>query len=197
MRKQSINQLDNNEVNIIVEELEKTINNNVLGDVVEFGCYMGKTSVCIADLLKKYGDKKRFYVYDSFEGLPDKTKEDFSALGNDFKKGELLASKKEFIKNIRRHNLTMPIIKKAWFCDLRKSDVPTNISFAFLDGDYYDSIKDSFSIIADNLSDEAVIVVDDYGNDALPGVKKAVNEWLAKNLKYKIKQIESLAIISY
>ena len=32
---------------------------------------------------------KRLYVYDSFEGLPEKTKEDTSPLGESFKPGEL------------------------------------------------------------------------------------------------------------
>ena len=87
----------------------------------------------------------------------------------------------------------MPKITKGWFCDLTKEQIPEKISFAFLDGDYYDSILDPLKLIWDNLSSGAIIVVDDYGNQALPGAEKAVRQWCNnKGLKYKVE--DSLAI---
>lgn len=180
------------EIAVIVRELQKVIDGGVNGDVVEFGCYIGTTSVFIAKELVK--TNKQFYVYDSFEGLPEKSVKDTSAIGGQFKAGELIASKKQFIINMKKSGVPMPIIKKAWFCELTQSDIPPKIAFAFLDGDYYDSITDSFKAIEHNLSPGAIIIVDDYGNDSLPGARKAVDEWLIKHpSKFRIEQ--SLAII--
>ena len=187
-------QVDKKEIEVIIRELKRVINKGVAGDVVEFGCYLGGTSIFIADALKSSENKRDFYVYDSFVGLPEKTKQDVSPLGSNFKSGELLASKKQFIKNIMQAGVPMPIIKKSWFSDLITDDVPKKISFAFLDGDYYSSINDSLKLIENCLSPGTTIVVDDYSNAALPGVAKAVDEWLLKHPATK--RIEqSLAVI--
>ena len=74
------------------------------------------------------------------------------------------------------------------------NDVPSKICFAYLDGDYYRSIKDSLKLIEPFLSDKSTVVVDDYYNESLPGVKKAVDEWI-KDRSIKIKIEKSLAII--
>ena len=164
-------QVTENEIKIILRELNKA--HAILGDVVEFGCYVGTTSVFIAKEIEK--TEKTLWLYDSFEGLPEK-------------------SKKQLINNLKKANLkTMPKITKGWFCDLTKEQIPEKISFAFLDGDYYASILDPLKLIWDNLSSGAIIVVDDYGNQALPGAEKAVRQWCnSKGLKYKVE--DSLAI---
>jgi O-methyltransferase len=186
-------QTSSEESKIILRELTRVLDGNIDGDVVEFGCYSGLTSIQLLKLLSGQ-NKKRLYVYDSFEGLPEKTAPDHSPLGVQFKAGELSVSKKQFIKNIQKANVPMPIIKKSWFSDLVSSDVPEVICFAYLDGDYYQSIKDSLKIIESKLAKTATIVVDDYYNESLPGVRKAVDEWLqAKNVKLKIEN--SLAIM--
>jgi O-methyltransferase len=186
------NQISSKEVEIILRELRRVINNGTSGDVVEFGCYDGGTSVHLAKEI--IGTDKKLYVYDSFEGLPEKTSADTSPLGLQFMPGELSVSKKQFIKNIMSARVPMPIIKKAWFSDLTLEDVPKQISFAFLDGDYYLSIVDSQKLIEKSIVTGSTIIVDDYGNSALPGVARAVDEWLSRH--DAIKKVEqSLAII--
>lgn len=167
---------------------------NVEGDFVEFGCYTGDTSMLLAEILKE--TTKKLYLYDSFEGLPEKTPEDQSEIGKDFQKGALLTSKAELKKRFLRTNLPVPIIKKAWFNELKAADLPEKIAFAFLDGDFYDSIKTSLKLIENNLTDNARILVHDYQNPALPGVSKAVNEWLLKNPNSK-KQIIGSSLILF
>ena len=41
-------QIDERELNIILRELERVLSQAVAGDVVEFGCYVGTTSVPMA-----------------------------------------------------------------------------------------------------------------------------------------------------
>ncbi len=109
--------------------------------------------------------------------------------------GALAVSKKDFLLNFRKSNLLPPIIHKAWFSELNGDDIPQNIGFAFLDGDYYESIRDSLRIITRNLAPGAVIVVDDYANEALPGAARATDEWL-RPYDYPHRVQASLCIIS-
>ena len=137
---------------------------------------------------------RKLYLYDSFEGLPPKAGEDESPAGMQFKTGELLATKKQLIKNLKQANVPMPVIKKGWFSDLTEADVPGQIAFAFLDGDYYHSVRDPLKLIWPRLAPGAIIVVDDYANEALPGAAKAVDEWLQTH-SGKLSVEHSLAII--
>ena len=148
---------------------------NVNGDFVELGCYKGDTSILLAELLKN--SDKKLYIYDSFEGLPEKGVEDESVLGQDFKGGELLVTKREVKERFLKAGLRVPVIKKAWFKDLTPSDLPEKISFAFLDGDFYESIRDSLRLVVPKMVKGGVLIVHDYTNPALPGVKRAVDEF--------------------
>jgi O-methyltransferase len=185
-------QVDEREVQVILRELEAVLRRDIPGDVVEFGCYVGTTSVFLAGRLKMTG--RKLYLYDSFEGLPPKTGEDESPAGLQFKTGELLATKKQLVKNLRQANVPMPVIKKGWFSDLTEADVPNKIAFAFLDGDYYYSVRDPLKLIWPFLAPGATIIVDDYANEALPGAAKAADEWLRTH-SGKLSVEHSLAII--
>ena len=59
-------QVDKKEIEVITRELKRVVNNGIEGDVTEFGCYVGTTSVYLAQTLMDDGDKKRLYAYDSF-----------------------------------------------------------------------------------------------------------------------------------
>lgn len=148
---------------------------------------VGKT--CEKNVEKNGCEKhlKRLWIYDSFEGLPEKNIADESVLGVDFKEGELFVTKRDVKERFLRAGLPVPVIKKAWFCDLSGGDLPEKIAFAFLDGDFYESIRDSLKLVGPKMSKEGVIIVHDYTNPALPGVKKAVDEWAkGRELEYKL-----------
>ena len=188
-----MNQIDDRQLKIVLRELEETLDSD--GDVVEMGCYEGTTSLSLAKILSRCKSDKKLYLYDSFEGLPEKSLNDLSPAGDKFTSGELRASKSELMKKFKRSNLPMPIVKKAWFSDLTPDDVPDEICFAFLDGDYYLSIRDSLRLVSNKMNDNGVIIVHDYQSGALPGVEKAVNEWLAMNCRYKLTIENGLAIL--
>lgn len=182
----------------MLSELDRVLSANVDGDVVEFGCYKGTTSLFLSRLLNEYHSDKKLYLYDSFDGLPDKTARDDTRLGEEFKRGELKATKSEVIRNFRHVNLPLPIIKKGWFNEVSSEDVPAKICFAYFDGDFYSSIRDSFRACQANFSDGATIVIDDYTNDHLPGAARAVNEWCSANrskLKGPVISRDSMAIV--
>ncbi len=184
-------QIETDELFIILTELAQVVEYNVLGDVVEFGCFVGTTALFLQRLL---AGNKTLHVYDSFEGLPVKGQQDESPLGKQFEPGQLHASKADFIKNFKKARLPLPRIHKAWFKELKANQLPDHIAFAFLDGDYYASVMTSLRLIWPRLSPGAVIIVDDYYNEELPGAAKAVDEWL-KTHQAKLQIQSSLAVI--
>lgn len=174
-------QVDMKELRVILLELEQLLQRGMDGNVVELGCYLGTTSLFIRRLLSAYNFAGEFHVYDSFAGLPPKTDKDQSVAGDQFVTGELLAPKKALIENFKKAGLALPVIHKCWFNELTEQDIPPRVSFAFFDGDYYESIKDSFRVVAPRLTNDAVVLVDDYSSDALPGAARATNEWVRTN----------------
>lgn len=215
---------------------------SVPGDFVELGCYRGDTSVLLGKMLQKstpprseLGAKstscgklvensgktppdsvhnlcKNLWIYDSFAGLPDKTAEDSSGAGQNFKQGELLVSKREVVEKLRKHGLktashlnttsdsdlttSVVIVKKAWFDDLQAEDLPERIAFAFLDGDLYGSIKTSLRLVVPRLTEQGIIIVHDYNNPELPGSARAVDEFLRAHPEYQLVQKHTLAILT-
>ena len=185
---------------IIIEELQKT--SSVSGDIVELGCYQGDTSILIAKFLARAEKEhamlspKRLYLYDSFAGLPPKTQADQSSIGANFVEGSLKASKSALVTRFKRANLPLPKIKKAWFSDLTDADLPAAISLAFLDGDYYNSIKTSLALVVPRLSSDGVIIIHDYHNEALPGVAQATDEFLKTHPTFHLQVLASLAVLT-
>lgn len=189
------------QVEVILRELTRVLDAGVEGDIVEFGCYIGTTSLFIRRLLDhnqttsvkgRSFHAPEFHVYDSFEGLPEKSVWDASPSGEQFTAGELAVSKKQFLREFQKAHLQPPIVHKGWFSNLTEKDVPEKIAFAFLDGDFYESIRDSLRLVLPRMQKGGVIVVDDYAREALPGAAKAVHEYFQP---YHIKAVHNLGVI--
>lgn len=166
------------------------------GDVVELGCYRGDSSLLFQRLLLAEAPEKRLWIYDSFAGLPEKSVEDASGVGEQFRAGELFVTKREVIEKFRRAGVRVPIIKKGFFEDLVPAkDLPEKICFGFLDGDLYNSIKVSLELCYPKLTAGGALVVHDYNNPELPGVTRAVDEFLVKH-KMKLRINQTLAILA-
>ena len=162
----------------VIYYLDEIIRNNIEGDIVELGCNIGTTSICIQKWLQLNNNIKKFHVYDSWEGLPDPVDEDENNKARKFVKGDCKTNKEVFIKNFKIRNLKLPIIHSGWFKDIPDSEYPSKICFAFLDGDFYTSIMDSLNKIYHKMVKGGIIIIDDCGWDVLPGCKKAVDDFL-------------------
>jgi O-methyltransferase len=186
-------QIPNREAELVLNELRQTL--DLSGDVVEFGCYEGDTSVLLADVLREQPDKW-LYLYDSFEGLPEKTAEDKSADGWRFRACELKASPDTVRSKFKKYDLPEPVIVKGWFDQLDNSDLPESVSFALLDGDFYNSIKTSLELVAPRIVSGGIIVVHDYRNARLPGSGRAVNEFLGEHAdEYVFRIVATMAVL--
>jgi O-methyltransferase len=137
---------------------------NIEGDIVEFGCFVGHTTKLLTLITNK-----QIHVYDSFEGLPNSIENYPGRMDT--------GGTKPLIKNFENDNLKLPIINKGWFRDIDQKNVPDKICFAHLDGDLYDSTLDSLILVYDKVQPGGVILIDDYLADEWPGVEKAVKEF--------------------
>lgn len=168
------------EVYGVVFNLNKVLEQNLEGDVVELGCHRGTTSVYIKRILNLHNSNKEFHVYDSWEGLPEKLDADISEVpwSSRFSKGSLKVNKESFVNRFKSEKLEIPFIHSGWFGEISDKEYPEKICFAFLDGDFYSSILDSLNKIYHKVVPGGIIVIDDCGWNALPGCKKAVDDFM-------------------
>jgi O-methyltransferase len=160
-------------ITLLVGVLEKKIP----GDVVEMGVLNGGSSNYIRAVLNIFQSDKEFHAYDSWQGVPAPTEhDDFPPFP--YLKGELTGSREQYIKRLQGQGLELPIIHSGWFAEIPDDEYPSNIAFAYLDSDLYQSILDSWNKIYERLSPGAVVLVDDYGMLRTPGVKRACDTFL-------------------
>ena len=127
------NQVDSSIINSLQIEklvyyLLESIENQIEGDVVEFGCYVGESSKYLMKTLVETKSNKKLYVYDSFEGLPDLSKWELSS---GWRPKTLKTSEDVLRSNFIDNKLPIPIITKGWFCDVSDYSLPENNSYAF------------------------------------------------------------------
>ena len=181
---------------------------NIPGDIVECGVGRGRSLLILSTLNyflnDSEGGNRNIFAYDSFEGFPEPTEEDASIRNP--KKGEWSSSpsgkykySKEFTETILAE-AGLPLddislsIKKGYFCDSLKSHPERPIALLHVDGDLYDSYKDTLESLFDLVSKGGVIVFDDFlaeknEDESFPGSRQAVIEFLGdkiSNLKVSI-----------
>ena len=181
--------ISSNQVEKLVHGLLSVHENNIEGDVVEFGCFVGESSKFLMKTLVELNSTKKLYVYDSFEGLPDLTKWEENGR---WKPRTLNTTEDVLIDNFQTNGLPSPIIHKDWFCDVPEDKIPEKIAFAFLDGDFYNSIYDSLTKIYDRVVDGGYIFFHDFRRDDLPGVDAAIRDFLQeRGLPYNVIEVEN------
>lgn len=166
--------INKEQISWLVHFLLNAIEENVDGDITEFGCYVGESSKYLMKTLLTTKSEKQLFVYDSFEGLPPLSEWE---KGTGWKSGTLKTTQDILKSNFERNNLPFPIIHKDWFKNVPLEKIPEKISFAFLDGDFYDSIYDSLSKIYDRVSDGGYIFFHDFRRNDLPGVEAAIKDF--------------------
>ncbi len=153
------------------------------GDVCEFGVAQGATSALLANEL--HPTSKTLWLYDSFEGLPAPTKEDV-LIDDVFGLGSMGAyrGKMAYSEDVVRHrlrNLPTPFdryrLVKGFFRNEPATPGPDAISFAYIDFDLYEPIRDALAFVHPRLPTGAVVIVDDYGYFSA-GAKQAVDEFV-------------------
>ncbi|GAA3885582.1 hypothetical protein GCM10022243_58010 [Saccharothrix violaceirubra] len=167
-------------INAIYWALSTTLIHRVPGAVVELGCNAGYTSVWLARIVQDFAPERELHLFDSFQGLPDLGTHDAY-----LRKGDCQASLDDVKANFATWDLPLPIVHPGWFEQTLPDGCPPQVCFAYLDGDFHQSIKTSLEHVYPRLAPGGVILVDDYCDldanprawDGLPGVKRACDDY--------------------
>ena len=147
--------------------------------IVELGTYRGTTAMGIRMVMDHLGyryPEHVLHVYDSFRGLPPPTRADGRT---ELKAGGLSSSIDAYLDRFRAFGLDPPYIHKGFFGQIPHTEFPRRIAYAFWDGDFYESIADSFNRTFDKMMPGGAIVIDDYFYRTLEGVKRCVDDELS------------------
>ena len=125
----------------------------------------------------------KFYVFDSFEGLPEPKDKSMSK----FKKGNFKTELEKFRHSIRKLKNVETI--EGWYSSTlnaktKKTRGISKASIVHIDCDIYESTVKVLDFITDLLQQGTVLIFDDwfcYKGNPSKGEQRAVNEWLKKH----------------
>jgi len=130
------------------------------GEFWDVGCNGGGS----AAIMKEAVPKSQIRLFDSFEGLPESTKED----GPGRAVGEFIIPYSEFLKRLGT-------VYKGWVPETFKGLENSKIALAHVDLDYYKGTKEALQFILPRIVSSGYVIVDDY-NSYWVGVKPAADE---------------------
>jgi O-methyltransferase len=179
--------------------VEYVVANNIPGDFVECGVWLGASPYVIAKTLLRLGEShRRIFMYDTYEGFPSDEPIDIPYSPNDnlFQVLEDDAAYRAAGADVRysssdhmrssmeqtRANVELAgypsdklIFVKGLVEDTIPEQIPDQIALLRLDTDLYRSTKHEFDHLYPRLSRGGVLVVDDYG--FYLGSKQATDEY--------------------
>ncbi len=129
----------------------------------QLGVYKGGTAKMIA----KCFPEKKFYLFDTFSGLPNKDN-----LFNDVNLEEV----KKFFSDCKNVKLI-----KGFFPKTAEGLGLGKFCFVYLDADLYESTIDALNFFYPKMIAGGVILLDDYKTKNWPGIEKAVSEFSKKH----------------
>jgi len=156
------------------------------GDVTEFGCFRGSSSVFMKAIIDSLCPEKKLHCYDHWQGLTNLHEFDEEITDSPifdwveptpFKEGDLKWDIDKFIDMFQSRNMELPEIHNKNILDLVEEDLPDKISFSFIDVDLYKATKFSMENTWERLVDDGIIMMDDYAFWKCPGAKRAVIEF--------------------
>ena len=171
----------------------------VKGCVVECGTWRGGMIAGIADML---GSSRSYFLFDSFEGLPEAVEIDgLAALAWQKDKDgpnyfdNCTASAETAAKAMSLSGAKQYQLIKGWFRNTLPSFVPPEpIALLRLDADWYDSTMACLENLHPHMAPDGIILVDDYYT--WDGCSKAVHSFLAKEVSpARITQAHGVCVI--
>ncbi len=172
---------------------------NIDGAIVECGTWKGGMIAGVATLLN---DNREYYLFDSFEGLPDVKEID----GDSAKKWQEDKDSEIYFDNCKANeedaknamnisNTNTYKIFKGWFNEtLPSANIKGGIAILRLDGDWYESTMDILNNLFENVNKGGLIIIDDYY--VWEGCSKAVHDFLSiKKCSENIRSFEGVCYI--
>lgn len=151
---------------------------DVDGEFWDIGCNNGGSAAA----MKLAAPRKTVRMFDSFQGLPPGSPQD----GNN-QPGRFQANSHETL-------WILGSVHPGWVPDSFAGLEDSKIALAHIDLDLYQGTKGALDFVIPRLSDNGIIVVDDYGSSGWNGVKSAVDELTDENLFRKIEVPEQIIL---
>jgi hypothetical protein len=159
----------------------------VAGDLVETGVWRGGATIFMRAVLKVLAaDDRAVWAADSFEGLPEPDPEKYPLEAKAFKSdamtkyyNHLAVGLEEVKRNFKAYDMLDERVHflKGWFKDTLPIAPIKQIAVLRLDGDYYESTRDTLVALYDRVSPGGYIIIDDYGEDHWTYCRRAVDEF--------------------
>lgn len=146
------------------------------GDIIELGVYKGGSLKFTRELLDRFGGKQEVYGFDTFEGHAVITEHDGNVHREGmFKIGSELEKVVAYV-NDPRVRLIKGDVSQTIGPFLAQS---RGVALAHFDMDVYQPTADALPLVYEKLLPGGIILFDDYGFTSCPGVKRAVDDFLA------------------
>jgi O-methyltransferase len=159
--------------------LEKILEDDIEGDLIETGVWRGGATIFMRGFLKAHKITDRIvYAADSFAGLPPPDPKYSADEGDRHHAVDFLkVSMKEVKENFGRYGLLDEQVTfiKGLFRDTLPHAPIEKLALLRLDGDMYGSTMEALDALYDKLSPGGYVIVDDYG--ALKNCKAAVDDF--------------------
>lgn len=164
---------------LLVDFIERHDLARLEGDIVEIGAYMGRGTVKLASLAKRYG--KKVYAIDVFDPNFDQTVSRSGTKASEvyraFLRGRSMLE--AYQKSIRGMNNIVTIIK-----DSRQVSFPEEqkFFFGFIDGCHQQQyVENDFSLVWPHLVSRGALGFHDYGFEDWPEVTQAVDNLIGRH----------------
>ena len=131
------------------------------GDLVECGVCNGGSAGAI--WLGLNDEQRRFWLYDSFSGMPETTEAD----GAEATKwvGKCVGDPQK-VKALLQHLGMSPsqiVLKEGWFENSFRDELPSKVALLHCDADWYDSVMLVLETFYDRIPEGGVVILDDFG----------------------------------
>lgn len=167
----------------LYKAVQYVIGAGIPGDFVECGVWAGGSSMVIAMTLVSLNVTDReLYLYDTFSGMTEQTKEDFHVENKDIKEYDPSCVPIDRVKKNMESTVYSTdhiIYVKGKVEDTIPGQIPKGIALLRLDTDWYESTRHELVHLFPLVSHGGVVIVDDYG--AWAGSKKAVDEYFSQS----------------
>lgn len=167
----------------LIEAVAYCCSMGVEGDIVEFGCWTGRSSVVLAETVRLFNDKnlesnlnqqKKVYFCDSFTGLPEISSEEdqrnLHVQAGYWDKGRMAWHSAESLDTLIGQILANEKyeVVPGYFHDTVEKSLERKIAMINCDVDLYSSTLDCLSPLfkMESISEGCIILFDDWNNSA-------------------------------
>lgn len=178
--------------------MDQVLTDDIPGDFIETGVWRGGVCIFMRAVLQAYGCVDRtVWVADSFEGIPETTRESHpldQKLALHKANGVLAVSMQVVRENFRRYGLLDDQVNflPGWFKDSLPEAPIDRLAILRLDGDLYESTIDALENLYPKLSNGGFVIVDDY---AIPGCRDAIRDFRnERNIEDPIQVIDHTGV---